>query len=58
MAKEPALKTPKEWGEILGWVVMDPDGWRHDGKSFDEPITEEEYTERMWISTVMKVKSA
>lgn len=49
------LKTPKEWGEILGWIVMDPDGWRHDNKSFDDPITEEEYAERLWPSTVRKV---
>lgn len=46
------LHTPVVWGEKYGVQVLDPDGWREDGKSFHEPITYEEWKRRLWISTV------
>lgn len=45
-------KKPVEWATEEGVVIMDPDGWRRDGKSFDEPITEADYVSRKWISTI------
>lgn len=44
--------TPREWETKTGITILDPDGWRKDGKSFDEPIDEAEWNERMFISTV------
>lgn len=43
--------TPKEWQELEGIIVIDPDGWRKDGKSFDEPISKDEFNQRMVLST-------
>jgi hypothetical protein len=48
--------TPKEWQEKTGITILDPDGWRKDGKSFDEPIDLNEWNERMFISTVSGFK--
>lgn len=45
-------KTPDEWSEEDGIYVLDDDGWRRDGKSFDEPITRAEYKKRLIGSTV------
>lgn len=45
------LKTPAEWEEIDGIRVVDPDGWRVDGKPFDEPIIWEEWSRRSSMST-------
>ena len=50
------LKTPIEWSKIDGIVIMDPDGWRNDGKSFYEPITRAEFDERTWVSTIMHTR--
>ena len=56
------LKLPDEWCEILGVVVLDPDGWRFkhrnlEPKDWKEPITESEFTSRrMWSTTMLKVK--
>lgn len=50
------LKKPEEWGKILGWRVLDPDGWRKDDKPWEEPITENEYMERLFWSTIQPVK--
>lgn len=47
------LKTPKEWQEETGITILDPDGWRKDKKSFDEPISEDDWNERMKWSTCM-----
>lgn len=55
--KQEGLQTPREWERIyrMGRTVMDPDGWRGNhglpAKSFDEPITWEEYRERSTLST-------
>jgi hypothetical protein len=50
---EKMLRTPREWekGRKDGREVVDPDGWRRDGKSFEEPIPESEYEERSGVST-------
>lgn len=43
-----ALKTPSEWAAERGVEILDPDGWRgRDAKSFDEPITAEEFDRRL-----------
>jgi hypothetical protein len=58
------LRTPREWGEITGMVVMDPDGWRgsvtwgdttYGPRDFDEPITRQEFDARAMWSTVNPV---
>jgi hypothetical protein len=59
------LKTPRDWEDDpkYTFVVMDPDGWRfHCGpyapRSFDDPITREEYEARSVPSTVMDKREA
>lgn len=46
------LKTPDEWQEVTGVRVLDPDGWRRDGKSWTEAIPEEEFRQRATWSTL------
>ena len=46
------LKKPEEWEEISGIRVVDPDGWRRDGASFDEPCTQAQFRKRCGESTV------
>jgi hypothetical protein len=48
----PALATPDEWSKRFGIKVWDPDGWRSDGKPWDEPISEDEFERRAAVSTV------
>jgi hypothetical protein len=49
------LKTPQEWMEELypSKVIIDEEGW-HGGNSrpYDEPISREEFEERLEYSTV------
>lgn len=47
-------KIPKEWATEMGYTILDPDGWRgsYADKSFDEPLTKEEFLPRLWISTI------
>lgn len=49
------LHTPAEWSALDGVTVMDPDGWRGSrtlpAKSFDEPISRDEWEQRLSIST-------
>lgn len=46
-------KTPREWGKEFGIEVMDPDGWRGaDSKDFGTPLSLEEYSRRLMISTI------
>lgn len=52
------LRSPSEWGEIFGIQVLDPDGWRHDGKPWDDPIDVAEYRRRVWPSTVRVTEPA
>jgi len=52
----PVLKAPREWEQIKGIRVADPDGWRSFSglgpKDFGEPLTEEEFDRRVATSTV------
>jgi hypothetical protein len=51
------LKTPAEWEIISGVKIYDSDGWRRGcplgEKSFDEPISYDEFEERMLYSTIV-----
>lgn len=49
---EPVLKTPEEWEREYDVVVLDADGWRRDGKPFEEPIDHDEFMSRACASTV------
>lgn len=49
--REGDMRPPQEWCWIQGVTILDPDGWRWDGKDWDEPITEAEFTERASRST-------
>jgi hypothetical protein len=56
MTKYDVKKPADEWAKQDGILVIDDDGWR-DGaplgkKSFNEPITREEYEQRAWVSTL------
>lgn len=52
-AEEEVCKPPIEWCIEMGVQVMDPDGWRGPGApSWDEPITREEFVQRVSVSTV------
>ena len=42
-----------DWEHEFDFIVVDPDGWRVDGKSMDEPITRAEYEARSMMSTIM-----
>ena len=45
------LKTPEQWSLELKVRVLDPDGWKRDGKSFQEPISLTEFERRLIYST-------
>lgn len=52
------LKTPEQWADEQGILILDTDGWRdkcflYDAKDFREPITKKEYNDRVSISTIM-----
>ena len=51
---EEVLKKPEEWlAEVYpGAAILDPDGWRNDGKSFDEPITCGDFERRFQACTI------
>jgi hypothetical protein len=44
--------TPEVWNSMYGVRIMDPDGWRRDGKDYDEPLTFDDWHDRMLDSTV------
>lgn len=46
------MKTPDEWAAEHDVLILDPDGWRRDGKPWDEPLTEEDFLDRMAQSTI------
>jgi len=48
-------RLPIEWCVELGYEVMDPDGWRDGTRSWDEPITEAEFEERVRRCTMRRV---
>lgn len=50
------LHTPDEWCQILDAEILDPDGWRHDNKDWNDPITKEEFRERHAMCTVNGAK--
>jgi hypothetical protein len=49
--KAAELATPDEWSKRFGVKVWDPDGWRSDGKAWDEPISKAEFERRLAVST-------
>lgn len=46
------VRLPAEWERLEGIVVIDPDGWRHDGKGWGDPIRFAEWERRSMVSTV------
>lgn len=46
------VRSALEWARLEGIHIRDPDGWREDGKSLDDPINEAEYRRRVNISTI------
>lgn len=47
------LRTPKEWGELYGVDILDPDGWRSaDAPPWTEPITLADFYDRARRCTV------
>ncbi len=44
-----------EWAADIGVNIRDPDGWRRDGKAWLEPLSYDDFCERMTISTIMIV---
>lgn len=46
-------KTPEQWLEDEDFMIIDPDGWRHeDAPAWDEPITKAEFDSRLLECTV------
>jgi hypothetical protein len=45
--KEMKTKTPVEWCKELNVKILDIDGWRMDNKSYDEPVSQKEFLERL-----------
>ncbi|MFG3715831.1 hypothetical protein [Micromonospora sp. NPDC047730] len=50
----PDLRTPDEWSEVTGLVVLDPDGWRADGRPWSAPLTRADFLKRAMRSTLAK----
>uniref|UniRef100_A0A6M3JVU2 Uncharacterized protein n=1 Tax=viral metagenome TaxID=1070528 RepID=A0A6M3JVU2_9ZZZZ len=46
------MLRPNEWAKEENIKILDPDGWRNDNKDFNEPITYDEYLQRMVRSTI------
>lgn len=46
------LRTPDEWSVDFNIVVLDPDGWRADGKPWSDPIPRDEFSRRAIESTI------
>lgn len=47
----PELRGGADWARIHGREIIDPDGWRHAGIPFDQPITLAEYNRLAATST-------
>ena len=58
MNPKPIKHRPETWQKLTGITVLDPDGWRRDNKSWNTPLTEKQWNERMCISTVDNVQLA
>lgn len=52
------LRTPDDWAAIEDMHVLDPDGWRRDGKDWFEPITHEDFLARVMQSTIVVPRGA
>lgn len=53
-------KTSAEWNKEDNWIILDPDGWdrkNYDYSFYEEKITKEEYTNRLYRSTCIFPKS-
>jgi hypothetical protein len=46
------VRTPDDWCKIHQVTVLDPDGWRVDGLSWETHITEQEFHSRVQRSTI------
>lgn len=52
----PVLRKPEEWAEIIGYRILDPDGWRMKGApAWDDPITYRDFVWRFSMSTVGRI---
>lgn len=52
VVERPVVRTPSEWEEVSGVVVLDPDGWRgKDEMPWSEPIEWSDFARRAAIST-------
>lgn len=48
------MKTIKEWAELRGIKIIDPDGFdRNDPNLWDKKITEQEFYEKIMLCTIM-----
>ena len=56
MAETEVLKTPEVWQKELGITIKDPDGWRRDKTSWDEPISRQDFKRRAAQSTCVAPK--
>lgn len=46
------IRTPEEWCQLLGWQILDPDGWRgRRGRPWTDPISQAEFERRAGEST-------
>ncbi|MFS3128673.1 hypothetical protein ACLM5J_09735 [Nocardioides sp. Bht2] len=56
----PELKTPDEWCQLLGFRVMDPDGWRNGAslgpRPWSDPIAKSEFLERLMPCTLLDLR--
>lgn len=47
--------TPTQWQQILGFTILDPDGWDRRGDKFDadwsRPLTLNEFLDKSDVST-------
>ena len=57
-AKKVEKHLPSTWAKKIGVRIMDPDGWRNDGKSLNVPLTKKEFDQRIVISTVCGLMDA
>jgi hypothetical protein len=52
----PVRKRPVQWAIEHGMSIADPDGWRRpDSPPFDQPITEDDFLDRMSTSTTVQL---
>ncbi len=55
------LKTPEQWSKEKDVIILSADGWRStyklSAKDFNEPISEQEYLDRLSVSTIKPLKA-